>query len=227
MNHAKARDLISCDCKGVVMPDEDTQLLIQESGDFDSNNSVSETSLELANRLIVRLKPEDNSSIFGMIANKSYYSGGLMTIILVFWWLAVDSASDNLDSGLSTFFDLNFSQVALAVIGLGLMSSLLSDLSRELGKLLPSLISGAMLIMCGLYVIEPLAIGLLTDQYELIDGVWRCVRLGILWSGVSWCAHLLVDASLLVWLKRFCDSNDIEITPSKDSNQSDEKSVDA
>ena len=205
------------------MPEEPQQLLIQESSDFDPNNSVSEPSLELANRLIVRLKPEDNSSIFGMIANKSYYSGGLMTIILVFWWLAVDSATDDLDSGLSTFFDLDFSQVALAVIGLGLMSSLLSDLSRELGKLLPSLISGAMLIMCGLYVIEPMAIGLLTDQYDLVDGVWRCLRLGILWAGVSWCAHLLVDASLLVWLKRFCDSNGIEITPDNDSNNSERK----
>ena len=209
------------------MPEEPQQSLIQESGDFDSDNSVSESSLELANRLIIRLKPDDNSSIFGMIANKSYYSGGLMTIILVFWWLAVDSASDDLDSGLSTFFDLDFSQVALAVIGLGLMSSLLSDLSRELGKLLPSLISGAMLIMCGLYVIEPMAIGLLTDQYDLVDGFWRCLRLGILWAGVSWCAHLLVDASLLVWLKRFCDSNGIEITPDSDSNKAEGKTSDA
>ena len=209
------------------MPEEPQQSLIQESGDFDSDNSVSESSLELANRLIIRLKPDDNSSIFGMIANKSYYSGGLMTIILVFWWLAVDSASDDLDSGLSTFFDLDFSQVALAVIGLGLMSSLLSDLSRELGKLLPSLISGAMLIMCGLYVIEPMAIGMLTDQYDLVDGFWRCLRLGILWAGVSWCAHLLVDASLLVWLKRFCDSNGIEITPDNDSNKAEGKTSDA
>ena len=208
------------------MPEESHPSVIQESSDFESSNSVSESSLELANRLIVRLKPKDNSSIFGMIANKSYYSGGLMTIILVFWWLAVDSASDDLDSGLSTFFDLDFSQVALAVIALGLMSSLLSDLSRELGKLLPSLISGAMLIMCGLYVIEPMAISLLTDQYELMDGVWRCLRLGILWAGVSWCAHLLVDASLLVWLKRFCDSNGIEITPDRESNRSDGTSID-
>jgi xanthine/uracil permease len=146
---------------------------------------------------------------------------------LVFWWLAVDSATDDLDSGLSTFFDLDFSQVALAVIGLGLMSSLLSDLSRELGKLLPSLVSGAMLIMCGLYVIEPLAIGLLTEQYDVVDGAWRCLRLGILWAGVSWCAHLLVDASLLVWLKRFCDSNGIEVTPHNDSNKGDSKSSDA
>ena len=84
-----------------------------------------------------------------------------------------------------------------------------------------------MLIMCGLYVIEPMAIGLLTDQYDLVDGFWRCLRLGILWAGVSWCAHLLVDASLLVWLKRFCDSNGIEITPDNDSNKAEGKTSDA
>ena len=76
-------------------------------------------------------------------------------------------------------------------------------------------------------MIEPLAIGLLTEQYDLVDGAWRCLRLGILWAGVSWCAHLLVDASLLVWLKRFCDSNGIEITPNNDSNKLDGKSVDS
>ena len=140
------------------MPEETQHSAVPESSDFGSNETVSESSLELANRLIGRLKPEDNSSIFGMIANKSYYSGGLITIILVFWWLFVDSASDDLETGMSTFFNLDFSQVALAVISLGLLSSLLSDFSRELGKLLPSLISGAMLIMCGLYVLEPLAI---------------------------------------------------------------------
>ena len=44
--------------------------------------------------------------IFKMIANKAYFSGGLMTIILVFWWLTVDSASDDLDTGVSTFLAL-------------------------------------------------------------------------------------------------------------------------
>ena len=205
------------------MPAEFQQSSVPESSDMELDNpadSVSESSLELANRLISRLKPEDNSSIFGMIANKAYYSGGLMTIILVFWWLAVDTAGDDLNAGLSTFFDIDFSQVALAVIALGLLSSLLSDLSRELGQLMPSLISGAMLIMCGLYVFEPLALGLLTDQYDLIDGFWRCLRLGILWAGVTFCAHMFVDASLLVWLKRFCDSNGIEITPPNDMDPS-------
>ena len=56
----------------------------------ESTNSAMEYSEELADRLITRLKPEDNASILKMIANKAYFSGGLGTIILVFWWLTVD-----------------------------------------------------------------------------------------------------------------------------------------
>ena len=67
-------------------------------------------------------------------------------------------------------------------------------------------------------------IGMFTEQYDLVEGFWRCLRLGILWIGVTFCAHLLVDASLLVWLKRFCDSNGIEITPPNESENSSRQS---
>ena len=131
-----------------------------------SANSATENSEELADRLISRLKPHDNASILKMIANKAYFSGGLGTIILVFWWLTVDTSNDDLNAGVSTFFNLDFSQVALTVIGLGLLSALLRDFSRELGKLAPALISGALIILCCLYVLEPLALGFFTEEIE-------------------------------------------------------------
>jgi len=34
-----------------------------------------------------------------------------------------------------------------------------------------------------------------------------------LWLGITYCAHLLVDASLLAWLKKFCDSKGFNIEP--------------
>ena len=176
-------------------------------------NSALEYSEELAERLISRLKPEDNASILKMIANKAYFSGGLGTIILVFWWLTVDTSNDDLDTGISTFFGLDFSQVALTVIGLGLLSALLRDFSRELGKLAPALVSGALIILCCLYVLEPLAVGFFTDEITTADGVWRTARLTLLWLGITYCAHLLVDASLLAWLKKFCDSKGLNIEP--------------
>ena len=180
---------------------------------LDSANSAIENSQELADRLISRLKPEDNASILKMIANKAYFSGGLGTIILVFWWLTVDTGNDELKSGVSTFFNLDFSQVALTVIGLGLLSALLRDFSRELGKLAPALVSGALIILCCLYVLEPVALGFFTDELSSSDGIWRTVRSALLWLGITYCAHLLVDASLLAWLKKFCDSKGLIIDP--------------
>jgi hypothetical protein len=136
INWPSSIDLISCDLQGRLMSggdtmDSDASAL---SDSLESSNSAIENSQELADRLISRLKPEDNASILKMIANKAYFSGGLGTIILVFWWLTVDTGNDNLSSGVSTFFDLDFSQVALTVIALGLLSALLRDFSRELGK---------------------------------------------------------------------------------------------
>ena len=183
-------------------------------------NPVLEYSEELAERLISRLKPEDNASILKMIANKAYFSGGLGTIILVFWWLTVDTSNDDLDTGISTFFGLDFSQVALTVIGLGLLSALLRDFSRELGKLAPALVSGALIILCCLYVLEPLAVGFFTDEITTSDGVWRTARLALLWLGIPYCAHLLVDASLLAWLKKFCDSKGLNIEPLNERDDS-------
>ena len=185
-----------------------------------SANSATENSEELADRLISRLKPHDNASILKMIANKAYFSGGLGTIILVFWWLTVDTSNDDLDAGVSTFFNLDFSQVALTVIGLGLLSALLRDFSRELGKLAPALISGALIILCCLYVLEPLALGFFTEEIETSDGIWRTARLALLWLGITYCAHLLVDASLLAWLKKFCDSKGFTIDPLNSRDES-------
>ena len=209
-------DLISCDLQGGAMSDGDimnSEGSISDETAEDSLDSMSAASIELATRLITRLKPEDRASIFKMIANKAYFSGGLGTIILVFWWLTVDTGSDDLSTGVSTFFSLDFSEVALTVIGLGLLSSLLRDFSRELGQLAPALLSGALIILCCLYVLEPIALGLLSDELTSSDGVWRTARLALLWLGITYCAHLLVDASLLAWLKKFCDSKGFEIAP--------------
>ena len=212
---ASSIDLISCDLQGHLMSggdvmDSDTSV---HDDSPESTNSAREYSEELADRLISRLKPEDNASILKMIANKAYFSGGLGTIILVFWWLTVDTGNDDLSTGVSTFFNLDFSQVALTVIGLGLISALLRDFSRELGKLAPALISGALIILCCLYVLEPLALGFFSDEITSSDGIWRTSRLALLWLGITYCAHLLVDASLLAWLKKFCDSKGLNIEP--------------
>jgi hypothetical protein len=64
-----------------------------------------------------------------------------------------------------------------------------------------------------LYVLEPIALGFFTEELSSSDGIWRTARLALLWLGITYCAHLLVDASLLAWLKKFCDSKGLIIDP--------------
>ena len=85
---ASSIDLISCDLQGRLMSGGDvmdSDSSIHEDSP-DSANSTMEYSEELADRLISRLKPEDNASILKMIANKAYFSGGLGT-----WYRRVHS----------------------------------------------------------------------------------------------------------------------------------------
>ena len=74
--------------------------------------------------------------------------------------------------------------------------------------------------MCCLYVLEPLALGFFTEEIETSDGIWRTARLALLWLGITYCAHLLVDASLLAWLKKFCDSKGFTIDPLNSRDES-------
>lgn len=211
---ASAAGLIRCDSEARRMSEEaesqsdDDEIPISDSLEADD---PSESNLELANRLIERLGPENRGTLRDMISKKGQLGGGLVTLMVVFWWLAIDSVTDNLDVGVSKFFGFNFSEVALIVIGLALFASILKDLSRELGLLAPSFISGGMLIFSALYVVEPLINGLWPNDFDLNEGIIRTIRLAILWVGVTVGAKMLVDSALLMWLKTFCDSKGIDI----------------
>ena len=211
---ASAAGFIRCDSEALRMSEEAEVLEFEDEAPIIPSLEVddpSESNLELANRLIERLSPENRGALREMISKKGSLGGGLVTLMVVFWWLAVDSVTDNLDVGLSKFFGFNFSEVALIVIGLALISSILKDFSRELGLLAPSFISGGMVIFSALYVFEPLINGLWPNDFDLNEGLFRALRLTILWVGVTIGAKLLVDSALLMWLKQFCDANGIDI----------------
>ena len=211
---ASAAGFIRCDSEALRMSEEAEVLEFEDGAPIIPSLEVddpSESNLELANRLIERLSPENRGALREMISKKGSLGGGLVTLMVVFWWLAVDSVTDNLDVGLSKFFGFNFSEVALIVIGLALISSILKDFSRELGLLAPSFISGGMVIFSALYVFEPLINGLWPNDFDLNEGLFRSLRLTILWVGVTIGAKLLVDSALLMWLKQFCDANGIDI----------------
>ena len=176
---------------------------------------VSEASLELAERVALRLNIFDKPAIFNMLSSRAKLGAGIITVSSLFWWLLISSSSsDDLSIGVSKFFALDFNQVALAVMALAFLHSAFGDFGREMGSLVPSLISGFMIIMVLLYVGEPLVTAFMADSIEVNTGLWRSVRLAILGTGTIYGGHLIVDAYLLLWLRRFLEANeDIVLTP--------------
>jgi hypothetical protein len=176
---------------------------------------VSEATLDLAERVALRLNVFDKPAIFNMLSNRAKLGAGIVTVSGLFWWLLISSSSsDNLSIGVSKFLALDFNQVALAVMALAFLHSAFGDFGREMGSLVPSLISGFMIIMVLLYVGEPLVTAFLSDSIEVNTGLWRSARLAILGAGTIYGGHLIVDAYLLLWLRRFLEANeDMELTP--------------
>ena len=176
---------------------------------------VSEATLDLAERVALRLNVFDKPAIFNMLSNRAKLGAGIVTVSGLFWWLLISSSSsDDLSIGVSKFLGLDFNQVALAVMALAFLHSAFGDFGREMGSLVPSLISGFMIIMVLLYVGEPLVTAFLSDSIEVNTGLWRSARLAILGAGTIYGGHLIVDAYLLLWLRRFLEANeDMELTP--------------
>ena len=176
---------------------------------------VSEATLDLAERVALRLNVFDKPAIFNMLSNRAKLGAGIVTVSGLFWWLLISSSSsDDLSIGVSKFLALDFNQVALAVMALAFLHSAFGDFGREMGSLVPSLISGFMIIMVLLYVGEPLVTAFLSDSIEVNTGMWRSARLAILGAGTIYGGHLIVDAYLLLWLRRFLEANeDMELTP--------------
>ena len=141
---------------------------------------VSEASLELAERVALRLDIYDKPAIFNMLSSRAKLGAGIVTVSLLFWWLLIsNSSSDDLGVGVSKFFALDFNEVALAVMALSFLHSAFGDFGREMGSLVPSLISGVKIIMVLLYVGEPIVTAFMSDSIEVNTGLWRSARLAL------------------------------------------------
>ena len=115
----------------------------------------SEESLELAERIIVRLRPPSRVAISKMIHTKAKMVGGILAGYAVFWWLAVLQV-DNEKAFDSIFFGPDFLAITIIAPALIFLGSLFENISRELGQLFPGLAHGIMFVMAFLYTFEPL-----------------------------------------------------------------------
>lgn len=176
---------------------------------------------EFAERIIRRLNPQNQQQMFEMAARHSKVGGMLITLMIVVWWLLIGVKNDDMTAAPSVFFGLDFGEVALAVMTLSLLSAVLTELSRDMGKILPSTVAGGMLILAGLYVAEPMVSSLFLSQFDLTvgEGLYRTLRLGALWAGMSIGTNLIVNAMLLNWLIRFLDSNEMDFSGRGDTSQ--------
>ena len=99
--------------------------------------NATSADLEFAERIIERLKPRNQQDLYNKAARQSKLGGMLITLMVVIWWLFIGVDGDNLGEGVSVFFNLDFGQVALAVMVLSLVSAILTEFSRDVGKILP------------------------------------------------------------------------------------------
>ena len=165
-----------------------------------------EEQLELLEKILSRLIPKDRAAIGEMIHSRSRWVGGIFAGYAVFWWLAVLQSQSNDPPFNSIFFGPEFLTVTILAPCLVFLGSILSDFSRELGQLVPGLMSGIMFVLAVLYVAEPAILGFLGDSMTSSQGMWFFVRLAILCTTVLVAAKLLIDAVLLGWAKRLMDA---------------------
>ena len=216
MRSPSSAGLISCYEEGVCMSEADA--VLEGDSSLGAADDVSGHELpqdwEFAERILKRLNPRNQQDVYDMAARDSKNGGMLITLMIVVWWLFIGNNGDDVSVGVSVFFGLNFEQAALAVMVLSLFSALLPEFSRDMGKILPSTAAGGMLILAGLYVAEPLVGALFVSSSDLETqvGLWRTLRLGLLWGGTTYGSNLIVNALLLKWLIRFLDSNDYDFS---------------
>jgi len=165
----------------------------------------SDEDFDLAIRILKQFEPKDQSQLFEMASKYGTWGGMALTATFVFWWLLVQGSDDDMSVGISLFFGFNFSQVALVVLILCALSTILADASRVRGSFMLSPVSGGMFILCMLYIAEPLAASVIFDKYDASVGLWRSIRLGILWSGARVGSVLFGLSVKLGWVKKFCE----------------------
>src|SRR5210317_971082 len=103
---------IRCYAEGPRMTEADATLDFDElvGGLPSSSNGQLPQDTEFAERIIRRLKPENQQQMFDLAARQSKIGGMLITLMVVVWWLFIGVDQDDMGAGVSVFFGLDFGQ---------------------------------------------------------------------------------------------------------------------
>jgi len=168
----------------------------------------------IAERMVRRRNLGSIDEIINSAQIQARNGGIFIALTLLLWWIIIYRANDDLSIGISILLGLNFYQVAILVMILSVVAALMSEASQERGSITNSSLAGGIMIFSGFYVFEPLITSILVDSsLQVADGLWRTLRLGGIWAGMSFGMIKIIKALHLNWLIRFCDENGFDMAP--------------
>ena len=164
-------------------------------------------NIDLADRLMERFAPDGGQGLNAMLSNRAKSGAMVVAGLGFFIWISVFF---NLDSSAATddtiLLNFAFHNIAIVVALLSFLAAIFSELGSERGRAAPSMMAGPMQFFAIIYVIEPLATGAMSDALAVEEGLWRTVRLAVIFGGAYYGACLIMEAYFLVWLRTFCDT---------------------
>ena len=198
----------------------------QEGGSSSDEEGVSMPSpqqLEIAENILNRLNPKDRHDLGQMIHHRSLACGGIAAGLAIFWWLSIQRIDDvPLNQSESLVKGVTFMTLSYLVPVVVFFASILNAASRERGQPGPALIAGAMFLIMGFFSFEPLVMGMLDSDTDVMNSLWQTSRLVILGVGFFFVAKLFIEAFLLNWVMRLEEAfSEIEILALTSDNESD------
>jgi len=183
------------------------------SGMEEEVSMPSPQQLEIAENILTRLNPKDRHDLGQMIHYRSLACGVIAAGLGIFWWLSIQRIGDEpVNQSISLVKGVTFMTLSYLVPVVVFFASILNAASREKGQPGPALIAGAMFLIMGFFSFEPLVMGLLDSDIDVMHSFWQTSRLVILGVGFFFVAKLFIEAFLLNWVMRLEEAfSEIEI----------------
>jgi len=175
---------------------------------------------QLADAILERMNVTDSHAIDEMIHRRALSSGCIIAGLLLFWWLVFIRFESTTFTDEEMILKLDYGVISAMLPFLVFAGTILNMMSRELGRPGPGTLAGFLLLISAYFIIEPIGMYAFGQtEAELGTVLWLCLRLAIIGAGVYAGSHLLIEAFLLSWVKRFLDMHQAAIQVASDADQ--------